>query len=59
MSVSKIITVCKCPSCDEPVKVPIKLLGQLIAKQRKTNNSSEFMSKIATERHQANRAKKI
>lgn len=55
---SKIITVCKCPSCDTPIKVPVKLLGQLIGSLRKTPNTPEFMSKIAKDRHAANRVQK-
>jgi len=56
---TKIVTVCKCESCGHPIKVPVKLLGQLIGSLRKTPNSSEFMSKIAKDRHAANRAKKV
>lgn len=56
---TKIITVCKCESCGKPVKVPVKLLGQLIGKLRKTPNTPEFMRQIAIKRHADNKVKKI
>lgn len=44
---TKIVTVCHCPNCDTPVKVPIKTLGQLIRKERKTEPTNEFMKSIS------------
>lgn len=48
---NKIVTVCKCESCGKPVKVPVKLLGQLIYGLRKNHNTPEFMRQIALKRH--------
>lgn len=44
---TKIVTVCHCPNCGTPVKVPIRTLGQLIRKERKNEPTSEFMKSIS------------
>lgn len=48
----KIVTICQCESCGESVKIPIRLVGQIMSKMRKNKPSSEFMSKIAKKRYE-------
>lgn len=47
--IMKIVTVCHCPKCDEPINVPIKHLAGILAKQ-KPKPSKEFMTKISKKR---------
>jgi hypothetical protein len=43
----KLVTVCHCPSCDTPIKVPIKKLGQIISSERQIKPTNEFMKMIS------------
>ena len=44
---TKLITVCKCPKCDEPIEVPLRRIGQLIRAERKIEPTNEFMKAIS------------
>ncbi len=44
---TKLIPVCDCPKCGEPINITLKKIGQLIRSERKTEPTQEFMKKIS------------
>jgi hypothetical protein len=41
----KLTAICNCPKCGEPINLPIKLLGQIIASQRKAPIDKAHLSR--------------
>lgn len=44
---NKLVVVCNCPNCDDPVKVPLRLLGQIMIKERTNKPTKEHMQRIS------------